>query len=105
MIIEALITIIGIIITFIPVAFFVHFLFTRVKRKTRFDYHLELVKDRKGNFGVFIAYGERILLSLLFIVLGIHMSEFFQIEALTIIIVILIVLYSIFKYFDVKNEK
>jgi len=103
--VEALITIIGICITFIPVIFFVHYLFKKVKTKTRFDYHKELVRDRKGSFGIVIAYLERILLSSLFIVGGIHMSEFFQIEGLTITFVILIVLYSIVKYFDVKNEK
>ena len=103
--VEALITIIGIIITFIPVIFFVNYLFKRVKRKTRFDYHLELVRDKKGKIGVFCAYCERILLSALIMVLGIHMSEFFQIEALTIILVSLIVLYAIFKYFDINNEK
>ena len=103
--VEALITIFGICITFIPVVFFVHYLFTHVKKKTRFDYHIELVKDRKGMFGSFIAYSERILLSALFIVGGIHMSEFFQIEELTTIFIILVVLYVIVKYFDIKNEK
>jgi len=105
MIIEALITIIGICITFIPVIFFVHYLFTHVKKKTRFDYHIELVKDKKGGFGVLIAYLERILLSALIIVAGIHMSEFFQLEFLTSIFVVLLVLYAIIKYFDIKNEK
>lgn len=105
MFVEALITIIGICITFIPVVFFVHYLFTRVKKKTRFDYHLELVKDKKGSLGVFVAYMERILLSSLFIIGGIHMSEFFQIEDLTIVFVFLLVIYIAFKYFDVKNEK
>ena len=103
--VEALITIIGIVITFIPVAFFVHYLFKKVRTKTRFDYHKELVKDKKGNLGIVVAYLERILLSSLFIVGGIHMSEFFQIEALTTTFVILVVLYCIIKYFDVKNEK
>ena len=103
--IEALITIFGICITFIPVVFFVHYLFKKVKTKTRFDYHLELVGDRKGKFGIIIAYLERILLSSLFIVGGIHMSEFFQIEFLTTLLVILVVLYAIVKYFDVNNEK
>ena len=103
--IEALITIIGICITFIPVIFFVHYLFTHVKKKTRFDYHLELVKDKKGTFGVVIAYLERIFLSAIAIVLGIHMSEFFQIEFLTILLVVIIILYAIFKYFDINNEK
>ena len=37
MVVEALITIIGICITFIPVVFFVHYLFKKVKAKTRFD--------------------------------------------------------------------
>lgn len=105
MFIEALIIILGICITFIPIIFFVHYLFTHVKKKTRFDYHIELVRDKKGWFGVFVAYGERILLSSLFIVAGIHMSEFFQIEGLNILFVFLIVIYSIFKFFDIKNEK
>ncbi|MBQ4031811.1 MAG: hypothetical protein II625_08665 [Bacilli bacterium] len=103
--IEALITIFGICITFIPVVFFVHYLFAHVKKKTRFDYHIELVKDRKGSFGTIMAYLERILLSSLFIVGGIHMSEFFQIEGLTMTFVILLVAYVIVKYFDIKNEK
>lgn len=105
MIIEAIITIFGICITFIPVIFFVHYLFTHIKKKTRFDYHIELVKDKKGTMGVLFAYAERILLSLLFIIGGIHMSEFFQIRELTLVFIIVLILYVIFKYFDVKNEK
>ena len=102
---EVLIVVMGIIITFIPVVFFVNYLFKHVKKNTRFDYHKELVKENRGNLGVFVAYMERILLSSLFIVMGVHMSEFFQIEGLTIAFVILLVLYVIFKYFDIKNEK
>ena len=76
--VEGLIVIVGLCISFVPVIIFVHYLFTHIKRKTRFDYHLELVKDKKGTFGVVMAYAERVLFASTIISLGILLSEFFQ---------------------------
>ncbi len=103
--VEGLIVIVGLCISFVPVIIFVHYLFTHIKKKTRFDYHLELVKDKKGTFGVVIAYAERILFATVIISLGILLSEFFQNQIFLNIFIVSLVLFILVKYFDEKNEK
>lgn len=103
--VEGLIVLIGLCIAFIPVIMYVKYLFNHIKQKTRFDYHLELVKDKKGNLGVYIAYLERIFFGTFIGLLGILMSEFFRNETIFISFVIVLVIYIIIKYFDEKNEK
>ncbi len=105
MVVEAIITILGLCITFLPVLVFFNYLLSHVSKKTRFDYHLELVNDKKGNLGVILAYAERIILGMLVCGFGILMSEFFRNEFIFICCVVLFVLYVIVKYFDEKNEK
>ncbi len=102
---EAIITILGLCITFLPVLVYFNYLLSHVSKKTHFDYHLELVKDKKGLFGVIIAYAERIILGSLICCLGIAMSDFFQHESLFIACIVLLVIYVIVKYFDEINEK
>ena len=101
---EALIVIFGLCIIFLPIGIFVSFLFKRVKNKTRFDYHLELVKDRKGTFGVVIAYLERILFGATIMTFGFDLSNYFQVPIFLKLFIIFLVLYIIVKYFDKKNE-
>jgi hypothetical protein len=103
--VEGLIVIVGMCIAVIPVIIFVNYLFTHVKRKTRFDYHLELVKDKKGTFGVVLAYAERILFAMTIISLGVLLSEFFQNQFFLNLFVVSLVLFVLAKYFDEKNEK
>ena len=103
--VEGLIVIVGMCIAVIPVIIFVNYLFAHIKRKTRFDYHLELVRDKKGTFGVVIAYAERILFALAIISFGVMLSEFFQNQIFFNIFVVSLVLFIVAKYFDEKNEK
>ena len=103
--VEGLIVVVGLCIAVIPLIIFVHYLFTHIKRKTRFDYHLELVKDKKGTFGVVMAYGERIIFSTVVISFGLMLSEFFQNKVFLDIFIISLVMYILVKYFDEKNEK
>lgn len=103
--IEGLITIIGLCITFIPVLFYFNYLMKHISNKTSFDYHIELVKDKKGKFGIVVAYLERILFGVTISSLGVLMSEFFANETLFQIFVISLIAYLIVKYFDQKNEK
>lgn len=103
--VEAIVTILGLCITFLPVLLYLNYLLTHVSRKTRFDYHLELVRDKKGTFGVVLAYAERIIFGMFVCSLGILMSEFFHNEYVFVSWVILLVLYVIVKFFDEKNEK
>lgn len=103
--VEGLIVIVGMCIAFIPAIIFVNYLFTHIKRKTRFDYHLELVKDKKGTFGVIIAYAERILFAITIISLGVLLSEFFQNQLFLNLFIVSLVLFVVAKYFDEKNEK
>lgn len=105
MIIEGIVTILGLCITFLPVLLYFHYLLTHVSKKTRFDYHLELVIDKKGRMGVILAYMERILYGITICSFGILMSEFFRNDVVFKIFVVSIVFYIIVKYFDEKNEK
>lgn len=104
-VVEGIVTILGLCITFIPVLFYFNYLLTHVSKKTRFDYHLELVRDKKGRFGVIVAYAERIIFGMLVCSLGILLEMFFQSEFFFVLTIILFVLYVIVKYFDEKNEK
>ena len=52
---EGFITILGLCLTFLPVFMYFNYLLTHVSKKTSFDYHLEIVKDKKGDKGVVIA--------------------------------------------------
>lgn len=103
--IEGIVIIVGLCITFLPVIIYFNYLLNHVSKKTRFDYHLELVTDRKGAFGKIIAYLERILFGIYVSSLGILMSEFFRNEFIFQVFVISIIMYVIVKYIDEKNEK
>lgn len=101
---EGFIVILGLCITFTPVVLFANYMISKASRITRFDAHLELVKDKKGNFGVAIAYAERFLLGLTITSMGVVLSEFFENQIAIEILIISVVLYIIVKFFDEKNE-
>ena len=103
--IEGIVIITGLCITFAPVLIYFSYLMNHVSKKTRFDYHIELVNDKKGKIGVGIAYLERILFGSTICLLGILMSEFFVNEYIFQLFVISFIAYVIIKYFDEKNEK
>ena len=63
--VEGIVTLVGLCLTFLPALIYFNYLLNHVNKKTRFDYHLELIKDKKGTFGVVIAYMERILFGML----------------------------------------
>lgn len=105
MIVEGIITVLGLCLTFLPIILYFKYLLTHVSKKTSFDYHLELVRDKKGKIGVVIAYLERIIFGAVICLLGILMSEFFTNEVIFKCLVISIVCYVMLKYFDEKNEK
>ena len=73
-------------------------------RETNFDAHLEVVKDKKGNLGVVVAYVERFLFGLIIATMGVVLSEYFENETAIEILIISVVLYIIVKFFDEKNE-
>ncbi len=103
--IEIVVVLLGLILTFLPVLIYCHYLLTHVSKKTRFDYHIELVNDKKGTIGVVFAYAERILFGSLLSSLGIVLSEFFKNELFFKVLIINVVLYVIVKYFDEANAK
>lgn len=103
--IETIIILAGLCITFLPALLYFKYLLSHVSTKTKFDYHLELVKDKKGRLGIIIAYLERIILGIYISSLGILMSEFFDNDTVLKILIISLVLYIIVKYIDEKNEK
>ena len=103
--IEGIIILLGLCITFIPVIIYCNYLMAHVSKKTRFVYHLELVIYKKGRVGVFIAYLERILFGSTVSLFGILLSEFFTNDLIFELFVISLVMYIIVRYFDEKNEK
>jgi len=102
---EGIVVILGLCLTFLPVFIYFNYLLTHVSKKTSFDYHLEIVKDKKGKYGVLIAYLERILYGAAIVSFGILLSEFFQSEAMFVAVVISSILYVIVKWIDENNEK
>lgn len=102
---EGFIIILGLCITFLPVFIYFNYLLTHVSKKTEFDYHLDLVRDKKGNFGIAIAYIERLLYGTSIVSFGILLSEYFANEVIFVCVVVSSVLYVIVKWIDEKNEK
>ena len=102
---EGIIIILGLCITFAPVVMYFNYLLTHVNKKTNFDYHIDIVKDKKGNLGVVIAYLERILYGSTITSFGILLSEYFRAEGIFTLVVVFAILYIIVKWIDEKNEK
>lgn len=103
--IEGFIIILGLCLTFLPAFMYFNYLLTHVSKKTQFDYHLDIVRDKKGKKGVVIAYLERILYGISIISFGILFSEYFTSESMFMLVVVSSVLYVIVKWIDEKNEK
>lgn len=102
---EGFIIILGLCLTFLPVFMYFNYLLTHVNKKTPFDHHLDIVRDKKGQFGVIIAYLERILYGAALVSFGILFSEYFNNEAVFAVVIISSVLYVIVRWIDEKNEK
>lgn len=105
MVIEIIITLLGMCLTFSAPLMYFYYLLVHVKRKTQFDYHLDIVRDKKGRLGVFIAYTTKILFGIWVTSMGILMSEFFESPLALEVFFISFILYIILKYFDLNNEK
>lgn len=105
MVIEIIITLLGMCLTFSAPLMYFYYLLVHVKKKTQFDYHLDIVRDKKGRLGVFIAYTTKILFGIWVTSMGILMSEFFESPLALEVFFISFILYIILKYFDLNNEK
>lgn len=103
--IETVVILVGLCVTFLPALMYFKYLMTHVSKKTRFDYHKELVNDKKGKLGVFVAYVERITFGVVICSFGILMSEFFNNEFVLKFFIITLIFYVIVKYVDEKFEK
>ena len=103
--IDGFVTIIGMILVFLPLFFFIRYLLLHVKKVTLFDYHVKIVFEKKGRYGAFIAYLERILFSFCLMSFGIWMSDVFVNEIFLILFVFFTILYVIIKYLDENNTK
>lgn len=101
---EGFVVILGLCITFTPVVLFADYIISKASKVTKFDAHLEVVKDKKGNLGVVVAYVERFLFGLIITTMGVVLSEYFENETAIEILIISVVLYIIVKFFDEKNE-
>lgn len=101
---EGFVVILGLCITFTPVVLFADYIISKASKVTKFDAHLEVVKDKNGNLGVVVAYVERFLFGLIITTMGVVLSEYFENETAIEILIISVVLYIIVKFFDEKNE-
>ena len=102
---DGFIIITGLCLTFIPLVMYVNYLFKHIKEPTKFDKHIELIRDKKGKKGIAIAYLNRILLGTLISSFGLLMNSLFKNETLLIIVIISLVMYIITTYIDNNNEK
>ena len=105
MVLEIIITLLGLCLTFSTPLMYFHYLLVHVKKKTAFDYHIDLVRDKKGSIGIFIAYTTKILFGIWVTSMGILLSEFFANQIALELFFISFILYIILKYFDLNNEK
>lgn len=103
--IEIIITLLGMCLTFSPPLMYFYYLLVHVKKKTNFDYHLDEVRDKKGSLGVFIAYTTKIFFGIWVTSMGVLMSEFFESSLALELFFISFIIYIILKYFDLNNEK
>ena len=102
--IEGIIRILGMCLTIIPVILYVHYLWTSTREKRPFNYHVENVRDKKGNFGVFIAYLDKMLFGASIISLGVFVSSYFTNTLFLEIFIVVFIFYVIVRYIDNKNE-
>ena len=102
---EGFVVIVGLCITFFPVVLFAKYMFDKVSKETKFDTHLEIVKDKKCFIGVAVAYLERILFGTVICSTGVVFSEYFRNKVAIEILIVSVILFVIVKYFDEKNEK
>lgn len=102
---EGFVIVLGMVITIIPIVYYFSYLLRHINAKTRFDCHIDRVKDKKGFKGIIIAYLGQILLACSVTSLGILMSDNFDSDVLLKIFIITLILFIIVKYFDERNEK
>lgn len=100
---EGLVVILGLCLVFLPFVQLCHYLLKHVIKKTKFDMHLERIKEQ-GPLSTGIAYAERIVYGLLVSSFGFWMSEIFNNSMAFIVVVLSLVAYIIIKYFDCKND-
>jgi len=99
---EHIIRILGMFVILIPLITYLQYIFTHMRKKSPFDYHIEHIKDHLGNKGVFIAYGTKISFGIAIISLGILMMDYFESLMIFPIFFVFLILYIILKYFDRK---
>lgn len=102
---EGFVIVLGMIITIVPVIYYFSYLLRHVNKKTRFDYHIDKVKEKKGIKGVIVAYLTQILLACSVMSMGLLMSNYFDGDFILKIFIITLILFIIVKYFDERNEK
>jgi uncharacterized membrane protein YqaE (UPF0057 family) len=102
---EGFVVILGMCVAFVPAIIFSHYVISKASRTTKFDTHLEIVKDKKGRIGVLVAYAERILFGVVVTSMGVVLSEYFKNDRAIEILIISLICYIIVKFFDEKNEK
>lgn len=100
---EGFVIVLGMVITIIPVVYYFSYLLRHINAKTKFDYHIDNVKDKKGFKGVVIAYLGQILLAFSVSSLGLLMSDNFDNDILLKIFIVVLILFIIVKYFDERN--
>ena len=103
--IDGLLSIMGLMLCFVPIILYVDYLMKHIKYKTKFDNHLIVVKDKKNKFGIIVAYITKVLFGIWVISLGVLLIGSFDNDLFILLFIITFVLYWLFKYIDEKNEK
>lgn len=102
---ELVFTIVGMCLCILPFIIIFNYFMTRVSKKTKFDCHINKVKDKKGFIGVVVAYITKILFFFFILLLGTLCVYQFQHDDISKLLLVSFVLYILFYFFDNNNEK
>ncbi len=94
----------GMCLTIIPSLYFACYIIKKATEEQRFDLHLKKVNDKKGIFGVCIAYLNRICLFVLVTIMGLYVTSMFKNGLLLDLIIVLLIVYIISCFIDNRND-
>lgn len=88
----------------LPFIFYIRYLMIHIKTKTKFDYHLKKVEDKKGKIGIITCYINRLFFGITYVFIGLNLLSEFEYELYSSIMIISLLIFVITKYIDNNNE-
>ena len=82
---------------------YLHYLFTHIRKTTKFDEHIKRLKENNDKVKIYIAYGNKICFFLATTSLGILMLDYFETIYAFPLFFVSFILFVILAYFDNKN--